>query len=94
MAKFTNWDNSAREESQEESLIPIHPLGLKPSGNSYSATSNAFHAIGVFRALPDEILVVLLEYFESRILRMLGSTCKYFYAFCRSDDLWKALFIQ
>jgi hypothetical protein len=28
------------------------------------------------------------------LLRHLGSTCKALYAFCHSDDLWKALFIE
>lgn len=78
---------------QESSLIPLHPLGIKPLGNQYTATSNARQKIGDYRILPDEILATCLEYFDSNQLQLLGSTCKYLYAFCRSDELWKALFI-
>jgi hypothetical protein len=88
-------DSLVLEEAIEESsLIPPHPLGLKPSGNQYTATTNARHKIGDYRVLPDEILAISLEYLDSLQLRLLGSTCKFLYAFCRSDDLWKTLFIE
>lgn len=74
--------------------IPLHPLGVKPSGNQYTASSNARHFAGSFQNLPDEILAISLEYLDSSELCLLGSTCKTLYAFCRSDDLWKALFIE
>ena len=88
---------SVVEEDPEESSslsIPLHPLGVKPAGNAYTATSNARHAMKCFQILPDEVLALFLEYLESEDLRMLGATCKFLYAFCRSDDLWKALFIE
>lgn len=75
-------------------LIPLHPLGVRPSGNQYTATSNARHRVGPFRILPDEILASFLDFLESRELRMLGSTCKFLHSFCRTEDLWKALFIE
>jgi hypothetical protein len=83
-------------EQSESSLlsIPLHPLGVKPSGNQYTATSNARHAIGPFQILPDEVLAIFLEYLDSPQLRLLGSCCKFLYAFCRSEDLWKTLFIE
>jgi len=89
------YPSSGMTMSQEESpiTIPPHPLGVKPSGNSYTATSNARHALGEFERLPDEALTVFLEYLDSSLLRTLGSTCKALYAFCRLDELWKALFI-
>lgn len=74
--------------------IPLHPLGVKPSGNQYTATSNARLRIGQVQILPDEILAILLEYLDSQELRLLGSTSKFLYAFCRSEDMWKALFIE
>jgi hypothetical protein len=74
--------------------IPHHPLGVKPSGNQYTATSNAKRLIGPFQILPDEILAIFLEYLDSSQLRLLGSTCKFLHACCTSDDLWKALFIE
>ncbi len=89
---------AARVESLsvEESshAIPQHPLGVKPSGNQYTATSISRNFIGSFRAFPDEILAVFLEYLDSHKLCLLGSTCKFLYAFCRYDDLWKSLFIE
>ena len=74
--------------------VPCHPLGVKPLGNRYTATSNARTAIGNFQILPDETLAILLEYMDSKSLRCLAYTCKALYAFCYSDDLWKALFIE
>ena len=79
---------------EAEQTVPCHPLGVKPSGNKYTATENAREAIGAFQILPDEILAILLEYLDSRMLRHLGSTCKALYAFSYSDDLWKALLIE
>jgi hypothetical protein len=74
--------------------IPLHHLGVKPSGNQYTAPSNARHAVGFFQILPDEILATCLEYLDVPQLRVLGSSCKFLYAFCRSEDLWKTLFIE
>lgn len=74
--------------------VPPHPLGVKPSGNQYTASINSRHCIGIFQILPDEFVQVLLEYLDARLLRELGSTCKALYAFCSSDELWKALFIE
>jgi hypothetical protein len=75
--------------------IPPHPLRVKPSGNQYSATDNSRDSTGPsFGTWPDEILALFLEYLEPRDLLLLGSACKYLHAFCRSDDLWKALFLE
>lgn len=74
--------------------IPSHPLGVKPSGNAYTASSNARDATGPFQILPDEILFILLEYFQPDLLLRLGATCKFLYAFTRSEELWKTLFIE
>ncbi|OLN88488.1 F-box protein [Colletotrichum chlorophyti] len=75
--------------------IPTHPLGVKPLGNQYlSDRPNARQHIGVFKILPDEALMVLLEYLDQKLLRSLGYTSKFLYACCRSDDLWKSLFLE
>lgn len=75
--------------------IPSHPLGLKPLGNQYLHNGPiARRSIGVFDVLPDEMLMLFLEHFGAAELLDLGHTCKFFYAFCHSDDLWKALFLQ
>ncbi|KAK1978041.1 F-box domain-containing protein [Colletotrichum cereale] len=75
--------------------IPTHPLGVKPLGNQYlSDRPNARKHIGYFETLPDEALMILLDYLDQERLRKLGSTCKFLYAFCHFDDLWKSLFLQ
>ncbi|PVH78856.1 Clavaminate synthase-like protein [Cadophora sp. DSE1049] len=79
---------------ESSNTIPPHPLEVKPAGNQYTATSIARNSIGSFQAFPDEVLALFLEYLDSYMLRLLGATCKFLYAFCRSDDLWKALFIE
>jgi hypothetical protein len=83
-------------EQSAESLhsIPPHPLGIKPSGNQYTSSLNSKSSIGPFQLFPDEVLAIFLEYLNSSTLRFLGSTCKFLYAFCRSDDFWKSLFIE
>ncbi|KAG4029708.1 hypothetical protein MFRU_014g00130 [Monilinia fructicola] len=82
-------------ELEESSVsIPSHPLGVKPSGNQYTATSNARYATGRFQILPDEVLAILLESLDPELLGLLGATCKFLYAFCRSEEFWKPLFIE
>lgn len=88
----TSVDSQILEESSI--LIPHHQLAVKPAGNQYTASSNARHAMGNFQSIPDELVAIVLEYLESAQLRLLGSTCKALYAFSRSDDLWKSLFIR
>ena len=81
-------------ESTSDS-IPSHPLGLKPLGNQYlHEGANARRCIGGWDALPDEVLMIILEYFDVAGLLKLGHTCKFLYAFCHSDELWKAMFLQ
>ena len=93
VSKFSELSKEA-EEGDSEAVIPPHPLGIKPSGNAYTASRNIRPAIGSLAILPDELIIQLLEYLDARELVSLGSTCKALYAFGRSEDLWKALFIQ
>lgn len=95
MSQFRgNGELVTQEVDAPETAIPIHPLGIKPSGNAYMAFSNARDTVGPFQILPDEIIAILLEYFQPSLLLKLGATCKFFYAFSRSEELWKALFIE
>lgn len=74
--------------------IPSHPLGLKPLGNKYFFTGhNARDSIGTWASLPDEMIMLVLEQFDESSLLNLGHACKFFYAFCHSDELWKPLFL-
>ncbi|KAH7329311.1 hypothetical protein B0I35DRAFT_41906 [Stachybotrys elegans] len=75
--------------------IPSHPLGLKPLGNRFLHEGpDARVAAGTWQILPDEFLMVVLESFDKSALVNLGSTCKFLFAFCRSEELWKALFLH
>jgi hypothetical protein len=82
------------QSAESSHTIPQHPLGIKPSGNQYAARCNSKDSIGPFQLFPDEVLAIFLEYLDSCTLRLLGSTCKFLYAFGRSEDLWKSLFIE
>jgi hypothetical protein len=76
-------------------FIPTHPLGLKPLGNQYFYEGpNARRNIGTWAALPEEMLALVLEGFDKSSLLSLGSTCKYMYASCHSEELWKALYLR
>ena len=74
-------------------VVPLHPLGIKPTGNAYTSITNIRSTIGIFASLPDELVVQVLEHLDSTSLLQLGATCKAHYAFSRLEDLWKALFI-
>ncbi len=93
-----NWHESSTvilENIVYDSPIPPHPLGVKPLGNQYlSAEGNARVSLGTFQALPDEVLMQFLEYLDKDALQLLGYTCKFLFAFCWSEDLWKALLIE
>ena len=84
----------AQSEPEVPEAIPAHPLGVKPSGNGLMATWTLRSSIGYLQVLPDEMILSLLETLDSASLRALGSTCKALYAFTRSEELWKALFIE
>jgi hypothetical protein len=83
---------SSREPSRD--AIPFHPLGVKPSGNGLTAASNLRDAIGDLIILPDDVILILLEYLEFSSLLSVGRTCKALYAFTRSEDLWKTLVVR
>jgi len=79
-----------------ESPIPPHPLGIKPLGNQYLSPGcgRARDGLGTLQALPDEVLMTLLESLDQEALQLLGRCCKFLFAFCSSDELWKALFLE
>ncbi|RMJ11200.1 hypothetical protein BHE90_017127 [Fusarium euwallaceae] len=87
--------NDSSESQSHSDSIPLHPLGLKPLGNQYLFTGrNARRSVGAWGFLPDEVIMLVLEHFDASALLKLGHTCKFFYAFCHSDELWKPLFLQ
>lgn len=89
--KITSLEDDAVPEGDS---IPTHALGVKPLGNCFlSECPNAKINSGTWGALPDEMVMLVLEQMDVRSLLSLGSTCKFLYAFCHSDELWKALFL-
>ena len=74
--------------------IGVHPLGIKPLGNAYTAQENLKLNAGLFACLPDEVLIQFLEHLSASLLRSIGATCKALYAFSRVDELWKSLLIE
>lgn len=91
----SNHDENLVAESDSDS-IPTHPLGVKPLGNQYlTERPNSRRNIGLWRSLPDELLMIILESFdEPSLLLKLGYSCKFFFAFCHLEDLWKTIFLQ
>ncbi|KAG5967414.1 hypothetical protein E4U58_002169 [Claviceps cyperi] len=90
-AKITSLEDDAVPEGDS---IPAHALGVKPLGNCFlSECPNAKINSGTWGTLPDEMVMLVLEQMDFRSLLGLGSTCKFLYAFCHSDELWKALFL-
>ena len=83
----------AQGEDQGVEAIPSHPLGVKPSGNALLASWSLRDALGLFQLIPDELILLLLEYLDSSSLLHIGRTCKALYAFTRAEELWKALYI-
>lgn len=83
------------DDSTSSDSIPTHPLGIKPLGNRYFASGpDARTSGGIWAALPDEVLMAVLERLDSSVLLGLGATCRFLYAFTHTDELWKPLFLR
>ena len=74
--------------------VSVHPLGVKPLGNAYTANGNIRTKAGLFALLPDELITQTMEWLDPLFLLRCGSTCKSLYAFSRQDELWKALCLR
>lgn len=84
----------AESDIETADQVRRHPLGVRPSGNAYTATSNAKHSAGSFRALPDELLSQILECLDAIDILKLGATCRIWHAFTRNEELWRGLFVE
>ena len=84
----------AEHNDDSAASVPAHPLGIKPSGNAFSASVNLKDATGRFALLPDELIIQILEHLTVSSLIHLGSTCKALFAYSRAEELWKPLFIE
>ncbi|KAK3675654.1 hypothetical protein LTR78_004295 [Recurvomyces mirabilis] len=81
-------------DSTDGSLVRKHPLGVRPSGNALTSSENQKRACGYLSSLPDELLMQLLESLFAVDLLRVGSTCRALHAFTRSEELWRALFVE
>ena len=78
----------------EGTIVPIHPLGIKPSGNAFAADHDLKAAAGFFAWLPDELLLAVLEWLDPPSLVNVGGTCKALFAFASFDELWKSFIVR
>lgn len=85
---------SIDQHDSRDDLVLRHPLGLRPSGNAFSASTNLKEACGGFALLPDELIVLPLEGLDAVDLLQLGATCRALHAFTRNEELWRALFVE
>lgn len=88
------WHGGPEAGDEAGNAVARHPLGVKPAGNAFTSPINLKDRAGFFATWPDELWMLLLEGLAARELLALGATCKALYAFARSDELWRALFIQ
>lgn len=79
---------------ERDDLVRRHPLGIKPLGNAFAATIDSKSRAGMFARWPDELLLHFLEGLQVPHLLRLGGTCKALHAFSRSEELWRAIFIE
>lgn len=88
-------DHDSHDDFDAGASIPPHPLGIKPLGNKFFFDGDdARDCIGTLQALPDEMLMQLLEFLDPRTLRLLGYTCRFLFACCMSDDIWRTIFLE
>lgn len=93
--RFEHVAQHVEDETDAATLVRRHPLGVRPSGNALTSHVNLNKACGSLAALPDELLMQLLETtLSAQDLLRLGATCKALHAFTRSEELWRALFVE
>ena len=93
---FLDHNGDLSDNDENGSLVaalPNHPLGVKPSGNALTATENAADRTGKFRLLPEDVLVVVLEWLDARSLQKLGYTCRSMFAYASHEPFWRGIFI-
>ncbi len=82
------------EAEEAVTLVRRHPLGVRPSGNALTSYTDSKASCGQFSRLPDELIAQFLETLQVPHLLRLGATCRALHAFTRSEELWRALFVE
>ncbi|CAR30549.1 KLTH0H12562p [Lachancea thermotolerans CBS 6340] len=82
-------------------IAPIHPLGVKPSGNIYLHNNlkeldlSRKRQLGHLAALSEEILALALSFIDSPSdLVSLGHSSRVLYAYTYNEELWRKLYID
>ena len=77
---------------------PPHPHGVRPLGqqmlNDEPNPRDAPHALGVLRALPDEVLLGILGYCDGATLARCAAASRVLRTFCLAEPLWRALYLD
>ncbi len=81
-------------EKGPSTTVPCHPLGIRPAGNSFTASVDSRVGMGSFSRLPEDLLLSFLEILGALDLLRLGQTCKALFAFTRAEELWKTLYVR
>jgi hypothetical protein len=87
-------ESTTGDMMNDSTSVRRHPLGLRPSGNAYTADINLKDSCGPFAILPDELIAQLLEILQPEDLLRLGGTCRALHAFTRNEELWRTLFVE
>ena len=88
------WQDESTATPADQTVVRRHPLGIRPSGNALTSSTNSKRSCGHFARLSDELLLQLLEALQPAQLLRLGATCRALHAFTRSEELWRALFVE
>ena len=77
---------------------PPHPHGVRPIGqqmlNDEPNPRDAPHALGVLRALPDEVLLGILGCCDGATLARCAAASRVLRTFCLAEPLWRALYLD
>ena len=94
LAKKRRVDVPSDHEDSFSPAVRKHPLGVRPLGNAFTSKVNLKASCGLFALLPDELLAQFLEQLNAADLLLVGATCRALHAFTRSEELWRALFVE
>jgi len=86
--------SSSSSSSTFSALKLSHPLGIKPSGNSFLATSSARPGLGYFQLYSDDLILHFLSYLSFEQLLSLSLLSHAFHVFTNQDHLWKDIYIS
>ncbi|CUS21020.1 LAQU0S02e03928g1_1 [Lachancea quebecensis] len=82
-------------------IAPIHPLGVKPSGNIYlhndlkELDASRKRQLGTLRALSEEVLARVLSFVDSpNDLLNLGHASRVLYAYTYNEELWRKMYVD